>query len=104
MTYLYQKKITLTATEEVDKRVVRYSDIDLNGHLNNTKYVEFIVDTHEPEFYRHHKIASIEINYDHEIRGSQEVVLYSNKNNPEVITGKVNGNTHFTSLLTYEHR
>ena len=36
----------------VETRKVRYSDIDLNGHLNNTKYIDYIVDIHDSDFYK----------------------------------------------------
>ncbi len=87
-----------------DTRKVKYSEIDLNGHLNNTQYVEFLLDTHEPEFYKSHRISGININYDKEIRSGQVVSMYSNDKDPEVIRGKVDDTEHFSALITYEKR
>ena len=92
------------ATELVDTRKVKYSEIDLNGHLNNTNYVSFITDTHEPEFFKNNRVNRITVFYDKEIRANAEVKLYSNKQNPETIRGEVEGNTHFTARIEYEKR
>ena len=87
-----------------DTRRVKYSEIDLNGHLNNTQYVEFLLDTHEPEFYKNHRISGININYDKEIRSGQVVTLSSNDKDPEIIRGTVEDVEHFSALITYEKR
>ena len=101
---LPDKYIGEDPTELVDTRIVRYSDIDLNGHLNNTSYVSFISDTHEPEFYKHNRPSRIVICYDKEIRAGSEVKLYSNKKNPETIKGQVGEANHFVAEVTYEKR
>ncbi|MBO6280504.1 MAG: hypothetical protein J6M95_02870 [Bacilli bacterium] len=98
------EKVSGEANLLVDKRKVKYTEIDLNGHLNNTQYIEFILDTHEPDFYKENRIASISINYDKEIKYGDEVSIYSDKNMPEVVKGSVNGTTNFTAKLEYEKR
>ena len=97
-------KVSGEATIVKDTRRVKYSDIDLNGHLNNTQYVAFLLDTHEPEFYKSHRIAGININFDKEIRSGQVVTLSSNDQDPEVIRGTVGDTEHFSALITYENR
>lgn len=49
--------------EPVYKRVIGISDIDVNGHLNNSKYVDFIVDCFSIEQYRSCRVKSIQVNY-----------------------------------------
>lgn len=98
------EKVPGDATILKDTRKVRYSEIDLNGHLNNTQYIEFLLDTHEPEFYKTHRIKGINVNYDKEIRSGQVVSLYSNDQVPEVIKGKVDDTNHFSALVEYELR
>ena len=68
-----------------EKRLVRYSDCDLNGHFNNTKYIDFIIDMHDSEFYKKHKIKHFLINYDKEAKDNDLLSLFSDGNNPEVI-------------------
>lgn len=92
------------ALNEIVKRKVVYSDIDLNGHLNNTKYIEFMLDTHEPDFYKTHRISEVNVNYDKEIKYGDEATLYSNLEEKEVIKGKVGEANHFTAQFIYEKR
>lgn len=98
------EKVVGEANDLVDTRKVRYSEIDLNGHLNNTQYIEFILDTHEPSFYREHRISSINISYEKEIKSEHTVCLYSNNKDKEIVRGNVDGANHFIAELTYEHR
>ena len=83
---------------------VRYTDIDLNGHFNNTSYVECILNTHDNDFYNHHRVSSISINYDKEIKDGDNIELYSNGQSLEIIRGKVNGENRFTAKLEYKER
>lgn len=99
------EKVDGETSNLVDTRKVRYTEIDLNGHLNNTQYIEFILDTHEPSFYREHRITGINITYEKEIRSGHVVNLYSDLKTPvEVIKGTVDGGNHFIAQLTYEKR
>lgn len=97
-------KINGEASSLVDTRTVRYSDIDMNGHLNNTQYIEYILDTHNSEFYKRHRIYSIIVNYDKEIKDGDVVALYSNNKKPEIIKGLSNNVNSFMVQLEYEER
>ena len=98
------EKVNVTEVEFIEKRIVRYSDIDLNSHLNNTRYIEYIFDLHDSEFYKNHVIKSLIINYKHEAKNKDEISLYSNKNNPEIIVGKINDTSIFDVSLSYKER
>ena len=41
----------------------RYSDIDLNQHVNNTKYVELILDCFSADFFKDNFIKSIQVSF-----------------------------------------
>lgn len=43
--------------------VVKYSDVDINKHLNSMKYIEHFVDVFDIEMFREKEIRRIEINY-----------------------------------------
>lgn len=88
----------------VESRRVRYSEIDLNGHLNNTKYMDYILDIHDSDFYRKNRISHLLVNYAHEIKDGQVVNLFSNGGNPEVVVGKVEDQLIFACEITYEKR
>ena len=87
----------------IEKRKVRYSDIDLNGHLNNTKYIDYIIDLHDSEFYKKNKIRHFVINYEKELKDGEEISLFSNNKNPEYILGSVD-KTSFEVNITYRSR
>ena len=43
--------------------VVKYSDVDINKHLNSMKYIERFVDVFDIDMFREKEIRRIEINY-----------------------------------------
>lgn len=43
--------------------VIKYSDVDINKHLNSMKYIEHFVDVFDIEMFREKEIRRIEINY-----------------------------------------
>ncbi len=59
----------------VGEHKVVYSDIDFNGHTNSMKYVEWLLDTIEPDFHYQHRVARFDINYVHEITQGQTASL-----------------------------
>ena len=89
---------------KVEDRLVRYNDIDLNGHLNNTKYIDYIIDTHDIYFYKKYRVNEILINYEKEIKNGDSVTLFTDGNMPEIIVGDVNGNHSFSAKVTYIER
>ena len=89
---------------KVETRRVRYNDIDLNGHLNNTKYIDYIIDTHDINFYKKYRVKEILINYEKEIKNEDSVDIYTDGNLPEVIVGDVNGSHSFSAKVSYEDR
>jgi len=52
-----------------------YSAVDMLGHVNNSRYVEWICDTFPLEEHRQKCLDWMQINYDHEIRPGEEVAL-----------------------------
>ena len=83
------QKVKVGEASLIEKRKVRYSDIDLNGHLNNTKYIDYIIDLHDSDFYKENRISHFLINYEKELKDNDELSLYSDSNNPEYIKGEV---------------
>jgi acyl-ACP thioesterase len=52
-----------------------YSAVDMLGHVNNSRYVEWICDAFPLDMYQHNTLDWIQINYDHEVRPGEEVAL-----------------------------
>lgn len=47
----------------VYERTVRYSDLDVNGHMNNTKYADVLLDAFHPEELRGRFVSEMQLNY-----------------------------------------
>ena len=91
------------ASSLVETRKVRYSDIDLNGHLNNTRYIELIQNLHDSDYYKDRIFDEITVNYFSEIKEKEDVSLYlSVDNNKEVIKGAVGDRESFKALIIYK--
>ena len=98
------EKISGDASELVDTRKARYSEVDMNGHINNTHYIDYILDTHLSSYYNDYRVSKLIINFDKEIMDGDEIYLYSNKSNPEIIIGKVDGHNSFVSEIEFVKR
>ena len=98
------RKCITSDTSLVETRKVRYSDVDLNGHLNNTKYIDYIIDIHDSDFYKKNSITHFLINYDKELMDNNIFNLYSNNANPEYIKGEIDDAVAFEVNITYKAR
>lgn len=52
---------------------IRYNDIDFNGHVNNSRYLEWIVDTLPMTFLEQHNPRTIDIRFENEVVYGQTV-------------------------------
>lgn len=57
-------------------RKVMYSDIDLNGHMNNTRYLDWIDDMYDMHFHEVTRLRVLQINYLMELSCGDQVTLY----------------------------
>jgi acyl-ACP thioesterase len=70
----------LSATEVSSARAVlevKYSDLDLNNHVNNAAYARWLLDSYPVEFHRTHSLRSMTLNFLAEIGGDDSVSLNS---------------------------
>lgn len=56
---------------------VRYSDLDLYNHVNNVKYIQWLIDSYPLKFHRQFKISSFEINFLSEAKFGDKVSIYT---------------------------
>ncbi|WP_231514766.1 acyl-[acyl-carrier-protein] thioesterase [Oceanobacillus salinisoli] len=61
--------------EIVYSKVIGYSDVDFNGHLNNSKYVDYIMDCFPLEDHKKFATKSIEVNFIHEALPGDTIIL-----------------------------
>lgn len=60
---------------QVTGHPVSYSEIDLNGHVNNTCYFDWIDDLFAPEDHKGGLYSEIQMNFQHEIKPGARVTL-----------------------------
>ena len=61
-------------------RIVRYSDIDINGHVNNARYVEWVCDLLGEKYFSAHTARGLDINYVGEARMGEDIRLELSEN------------------------
>jgi medium-chain acyl-[acyl-carrier-protein] hydrolase len=57
------KLAELAAADSAYTAAVRYSDIDVNRHVNSARYIGWLLDSYPPDFLRRHRLQSLEVNY-----------------------------------------
>lgn len=72
---LEKLKATNKEPIRIETRKAYYSELDLNGHMNNAHYVRWIVDMLPLECFKTHEIRSLEVNYNVSIMYGTEVKL-----------------------------
>ena len=55
--------------------LARYSDLDINKHVNAVKYIEWVQDCYPQEIYENMNVKEFQINYQAETRHGEEVQI-----------------------------
>jgi acyl-ACP thioesterase len=66
---------TLTETGETVSRKVMFSEVDQNGHVNNTRYIDWSIDALSSDWHRSHRISELIINYIAEVRPDETILI-----------------------------
>ena len=74
-------RIKVTAKEPVSKLTAKYSDIDINGHVNSIRYIEHILDLFPIELYKSKHIRRFEMAYVAESYYGDELSFYVDETN-----------------------
>ena len=69
------RAIPVKPMERTVQRTVGYTLLDRNGHMNNTKYMDWIDDLLPSAFHREHSLAEFTVCYLSETREGQELTL-----------------------------
>lgn len=78
--------------------VVKYSDIDINKHLNSMKYIEHFVDIFNIEMYESKEIRRFEINYINEGHYGTDIdIIKRNESDDTYIMEMRDGDTNICS-------
>ncbi len=68
--------ITPRELENLERRTVRFSELDVNGHMNNCRYTDWLMDLLGSEFHEKSVPAELLICYVSEAREGQQVALH----------------------------
>ena len=87
-------RIKVNSDECVSKLIAKYSDIDVNGHVNSIRYIEHILDLFPLEVYKQKRIRRFEMAYVAESYYGDELSFFMDEANPNEyhIEVKKNGN------------
>jgi medium-chain acyl-[acyl-carrier-protein] hydrolase len=90
-------RLAITDAQLVEKREVKPSDLDFNGHMNNIRYLEFALDTEKEVFEDAHDVSDFQINFTSETHLGAEMALYRKAAEKSFdYEGKVDDKTVFT--------
>jgi len=67
-------------------RTVRFSQLDRNGHMNNTRYLDWLADLLPSDFHREHPAREITVCYLSEAREAEQIRLSWDMNEENVLT------------------
>ena len=87
-------RIKVTATDPVATLTAKYSDIDINGHVNSIRYIEHILDLFPIELYKTKHIRRFEMAYVAESYYGDELSFFQEEVNENEyhVEVKKNGN------------
>lgn len=84
------------APEKVAVHKVAYSDVDMNGHTNNARYLVWAMDTFDYDFAIHNPVKDVRINFNSELMPGDEVGLYRAEADGKIyIEGRSGGKSAF---------
>ena len=77
-------------------RVARYSDLDFNRHVNNTRYLDWFGDCFDDAFHRQYRLRDVLVHYNREILPDEAVELQVRRRGDEtLVQGYFEGNNCF---------
>lgn len=72
-------RIKVTSQEPVEELPVRYSDLDINGHVNSIRYIEHILDLFPVDAFREQQVRRFEMAYVAETMSTDTMAFYMDK-------------------------
>jgi medium-chain acyl-[acyl-carrier-protein] hydrolase len=67
--------------QKSDAFTIKVSDLDVNLHTNNVRYIKWVIDTYDLNYILDHKPVSLEVNYLAESICGEKIFIRSNREN-----------------------
>ena len=71
---------------ECEERIVRYTDLDINGHMNNCRYLDWVEDLLPSAFHAGHELREFTLCYMSEVMENEPVQLHWELSDGPVLT------------------
>ncbi|MCE1197484.1 MAG: thioesterase [Marinilabiliales bacterium] len=71
----FPDRISSTALTPSFRKTLYYNEIDVNNHVNNTRYLDWVMDCFDADFYRSHELKSFALEFLGEMHWGDEVEL-----------------------------
>ena len=89
--------------QKMDQRKVFYSDIDLNNHVNNARYLEWLMDSIKLEILKENTIKSISVNFLKEAAYNDRIDIYQSIDDKRLYSlFQKDNDTIFRARLTFK--
>ena len=106
LTDLPQKIMAPKEIKNLYSTQIRYSDIDLNQHTNNAKYIEMMLDCFDDEFHNKYKVKSLTVSFNSESKFGDQFQLSKGIINQNCYyteaKNSVNGKTVLQSVVEWQ--
>lgn len=99
-----KEKYLLEEKDFVHQRTIRSSDIDVNGHTNNAKYTQMIMDAFENKFLINKMVVEYQINFLLQSYEGQILNIYKKEieENNYYLCGRCQEKNIFTALVKFK--
>lgn len=77
------------AVAESFKAVTRYSDLDVNNHVNSVTYLSWLLDSYPLEFHQRHHVKTLEVNYLGETGAGESVIVSAGSDSGRLFRHKI---------------
>jgi medium-chain acyl-[acyl-carrier-protein] hydrolase len=99
---LPQKIIPSSKTENIYSTKIRYSDIDLNQHANNAKYIELMLDCFDQEFHKKHTMKTLTVSYNAQSKYGDEIHLSKGTEKDDPLTHYIEAKNLSSSKMVFQ--
>ncbi len=93
--------------ELIDRRIVKKSELDINNHVNDAIYFNWVTDSLSTDLYESFMIDEITANYINETKLDDQIDVYhgiADNNLTVIIKNETNGKTAFSAVLSLAPR